>query len=286
VGGNGSGGTIGSMNGADGGIPGTGIYLNNVRNITLRRMTLNGTKQNFGIRGYLVNGFILEYATVTGTNGTSPSLPAPENYGEGSVYLGNSATSGVSGTATFTNDVINGGRGRNLSIVNTASGSTTLTIKGCNFGAIQNFIDGGHSLAVVRWTPGILRHVDAVFLGRAGGADGVGRPADVLARPAGLLFCAGAGGAAMRLLVLDQFSDPGGAQQCLAELLPAMADRGWYGTVAMPGEGALFDCAHAAGFETERIRFGPYRSGGRSLGEFFRFTQDSSRLAWRIRAMA
>src|SRR5262249_11975486 len=149
VGGNGSGGTIGGMSGPDNGIAGTGIYLNNVRNVTLRRMTLNGTKQNYGIRGYLVNGFALEYSTVTDTNGTAPSLPSPENYGEGSIYFGNSATNGITGTATFTNDVINGGRGRNLSIVNTASGSTVnLTVKGCNFGAIQNFNDGGTSLAV------------------------------------------------------------------------------------------------------------------------------------------
>jgi len=31
----------------------------------------------------------------------------------------------------------------------------------------------------------------------------------------------------MRLLILDQFSDPGGAQQALMELLPAMRERGW-----------------------------------------------------------
>jgi VCBS repeat-containing protein len=79
VGGNGSGGTITNMTGSDGAIAGTGVYLNNARNFTLRRMTINGTNQNYGIKGFLVNGFTLEYSTVSGTNGTSPSLPAPEN---------------------------------------------------------------------------------------------------------------------------------------------------------------------------------------------------------------
>jgi glycosyltransferase involved in cell wall biosynthesis len=90
----------------------------------------------------------------------------------------------------------------------------------------------------------------------------------------------------MKVLVLDQFSDPGGAQQCLAELLPAMAGREWRGLVAMPGEGELFDCARAAGFETEQLRFGPYQSGRKSLSDLARFIGDAPRLAWRIRALA
>jgi hypothetical protein len=157
VGGNGSGGTITGMSGADGAIAGSGVYLNNARNVTLRRMTINGTNQNYGIKGLLVNGFVLEYSTVSGTNGTSPSLPAPENYGEGAIYFGNATTNGVVGTATFTNNNISGGRGRNLSIVNTAPGTTTLTVKGNTFGAIQNFTTGGTSFAVeARVSSGVI----------------------------------------------------------------------------------------------------------------------------------
>ena len=63
----------------------------------------------------------------------------------------------------------------------------------------------------------------------------------------------------MKLLVLDQFSEPGGAQQALAELLPAMTARGWSGTLAMPGAGVMFERAEAAGFATARIPCGPYR---------------------------
>ena len=68
----------------------------------------------------------------------------------------------------------------------------------------------------------------------------------------------------MKLLVLDQFSAPGGAQQALAELLPAMTARGWTGTVALPGDGELFQRARDAGFQTEQIDCGPYRSGSKS----------------------
>ncbi|MGR8981277.1 MAG: beta strand repeat-containing protein [Gammaproteobacteria bacterium] len=157
VGGNGSGGTISNMSGSDGTTAGIGVHLNNAANVTLRRMTINGTNQNYGIKGLLVNGFVLEYSSVSGTNGTASSLPAPENYGEGAIYFGNATTNGVVGTATFTNNNISGGRGRNLSIVNTAAGTTTLTVKGNTFGAIQNFTTGGHSLAVeARVSSGVI----------------------------------------------------------------------------------------------------------------------------------
>ena len=148
VGGNGSGGTISGATGADGATAGSAIYLNNVQNITLRRITINGTNQNYAIRGNLVNGFTLEYSTVAGTNGTAASLAFPENYGEGSIYFGNVTTNGLSTSGTFTNNLISGGRARNVSIVNTVAGTTTLTFKGNTFGLNQNFSDANQSLAV------------------------------------------------------------------------------------------------------------------------------------------
>jgi hypothetical protein len=148
VGGNSSGGTIANKGGADLNFTqGIGIYLNNTRNVVLRRMTVNGTNQNYGIRGNNVNGFVLEYSTVGGTNGTAESLASNENYGEGSIHFGNAVTNGVVGTVTFTNNSISGGRARNLSIVNTAAGTTTLTVKGNTFGAIQPG-GGNQSMAV------------------------------------------------------------------------------------------------------------------------------------------
>ena len=43
------------MSGADGTTAGTGVYLDNVQAVTLRRMTINGTNQNYGLRGFLVS---------------------------------------------------------------------------------------------------------------------------------------------------------------------------------------------------------------------------------------
>lgn len=90
----------------------------------------------------------------------------------------------------------------------------------------------------------------------------------------------------MRILLLDQFSDPGGAQQGLAELLPEMARRGWQGVVGLPGEGPLFSHVRAAGFPVERIPCGPYSSGRKSLADAARFLADTPRLARRIHALA
>jgi hypothetical protein len=148
VGGNGTGGTISNKGGSDANFTqGIGIYLNNTKNVVLRRMIVNGTNQNFGIRGTLVDGFTLEYSTVNGTQGTAATLAAPENAGEGAIYFGNVTTNGITGAATFTNNIIGGGRARNLSIINTL-GTQTLTIKGNTFQLNQGFNDANQSLLV------------------------------------------------------------------------------------------------------------------------------------------
>jgi glycosyltransferase involved in cell wall biosynthesis len=54
----------------------------------------------------------------------------------------------------------------------------------------------------------------------------------------------------MNVLVLDQFSEPGGAQLCLLDLLPAMLQKGWKVTVAMPGSGRMFERVAALGGST------------------------------------
>lgn len=169
VGGNASGGTISGMVGADGTTNGIGVYLNNTQNVTLRRMAINGTNQNYAIKGFSVNGFTLEYSTVGGTNGTATSLASPENYGEGAIHFGNATTTGVVGNVTFTNNNISGGTARNLSIVNTVAGTTTLTVKGNTFGAMQNLSGGNQSFAVeARASAGVV--INTTFGGTNAGA--------------------------------------------------------------------------------------------------------------------
>src|SRR5262249_48175982 len=120
----------------------------NVQNLTLRRMTINGTNQNYGIRGLAVNNFTLEYATVNGTNGNNAAPAIPNEAGEGSIYFGNDTTTGMTGTGVITNCNISGGRARNMSVINISGTLNRLTITGSTFGLNQNFIDASDSLSV------------------------------------------------------------------------------------------------------------------------------------------
>ena len=51
----------------------------------------------------------------------------------------------------------------------------------------------------------------------------------------------------MNILCLDQFGELGGAQRCLLDLLPAMADRGWSVHLAAPGDGQLAERGRRVG---------------------------------------
>jgi uncharacterized repeat protein (TIGR01451 family) len=148
VGGNSTGGTIANKSGADGSVTsGIGVYLNNASNVTLRRMTINGTNQNYGIRGFNVNTFTLEYATVAGTNGTVVSPGAPNTAGEGSICFGNDNTTGLTGTGTITNAVISGGRANNLLVQNSSGTLNRLTVTGTTFGLNQTSLDASNNPA-------------------------------------------------------------------------------------------------------------------------------------------
>ena len=140
--------------------------------------------------------------------------------------------------------------------------------------------------AAARRAQRLLRHVDAVFLGRPDGTDGVRRPADLLACPAGVFLDSGAGPPRMNLLFLDQFSDLGGAQKNLLELLPAVRAEGWHALVGLPGEGELFQRVRALGFEAERIDCGPYGSGRKSAADLGRFLAGTPQLAAQMRRLA
>ncbi len=90
----------------------------------------------------------------------------------------------------------------------------------------------------------------------------------------------------MKLLLLDQFSDPGGAQQGLLDLLPAIRERGWEARVGLPGAGEMFQRVRDEGFAAERIECGPYKSGRKSVADVARFLQGTPRLARQIEALA
>ena len=75
----------------------------------------------------------------------------------------------------------------------------------------------------------------------------------------------------MKLLVVDQFSDLGGAQQQLCDLLPAFREAKWEATFAFPGDGELFGRVREAGFRAERISCGPFGNGRKSAADALRF---------------
>jgi Bacterial Ig domain/Calx-beta domain len=127
VGGNGSGGTIANKSGSNGSTTtGIGVYLNNALNVTLRRMTINGTNQNFGIRGTNVTGCNIEYSTVNGANGDDAILD------EGSIIF-----DGLFGTSTFTSNAVGGSIEDNFRIRN-SSGSSDVAITGSTFSNAPN----------------------------------------------------------------------------------------------------------------------------------------------------
>ena len=83
----------------------------------------------------------------------------------------------------------------------------------------------------------------------------------------------------MNVLCLDQFSELGGAQRCLLDLLPALADRGWSAHVAAPGNGVLMERATALSATADRLRCGRYSSGRKTTAEAARFAFEAPRLA-------
>jgi len=90
----------------------------------------------------------------------------------------------------------------------------------------------------------------------------------------------------MNILLLDQFSDLGGAQQVLLEFLPALQAQGCHVLVGLPGEGELFARVRALGMETAGIDCGPYTSGRKSASDLLRFTAGTPRLAHQIGRLA
>lgn len=90
----------------------------------------------------------------------------------------------------------------------------------------------------------------------------------------------------MKLLVLDQFSQLGGAQHCLLELLPAIRARGWEALVGLPGDGPAVARIRECGFETVTLDCGPYSYGRKTLGDTARFLTQMPQLARQIRMVA
>jgi glycosyltransferase involved in cell wall biosynthesis len=75
----------------------------------------------------------------------------------------------------------------------------------------------------------------------------------------------------VNILFLDQFSEMGGAQRCLVDLLPAIRERGWYAHLAIPGAGPVYEQSVPFCASIESLPCGPFHSAEKRGGDFARF---------------
>src|SRR5579871_1489005 len=75
----------------------------------------------------------------------------------------------------------------------------------------------------------------------------------------------------MNILFLDQFSEMGGAQRCLADAVDAVVRRGWNACCALPPGGEFGAVLRDRGAAIAEIPCGPYTSGTKGRLDFFRF---------------
>jgi glycosyltransferase involved in cell wall biosynthesis len=87
----------------------------------------------------------------------------------------------------------------------------------------------------------------------------------------------------MRILFLDQFSDFGGAQLCLRDVLDGVSRLGWQAEVMVPGAGPLADFARERGFAIHSLPLTRYSNGSKTASDVLRFGLDMARSAFMLR---
>jgi glycosyltransferase involved in cell wall biosynthesis len=90
----------------------------------------------------------------------------------------------------------------------------------------------------------------------------------------------------VNIFFVDQFSDLGGAQQCLLDLVPAIQAAGWNMACAVPGDGNLVAKLRDFGVTVDSLRVTPLASGRKTPLDFLRFSMDVPRLALDISRLA
>ena len=89
----------------------------------------------------------------------------------------------------------------------------------------------------------------------------------------------------MKILFVDQFSDAGGAQRCLMDLMPEIQRRGWSPHVMAPGDGTLLDWSRQAEIPTYVLPLRKYSNGGKTAFDLFRFSLDAPRMVEAVRSV-
>ena len=89
----------------------------------------------------------------------------------------------------------------------------------------------------------------------------------------------------MRILFLDQYSEMGGGQHVLLDVVRAALARGWEARVAIPGRGPLTETLTSMKVAVSGIHCGSYRSGSKSSLDRARFIADSWRQMQAVRTL-
>jgi glycosyltransferase involved in cell wall biosynthesis len=74
-----------------------------------------------------------------------------------------------------------------------------------------------------------------------------------------------------RILILDQFSEIGGAQRCLLDLLPGLHSRRWQVHVALPADGPFSAALAGGGAQVWTLPCGPFSMGRKTARDSIRF---------------
>jgi glycosyltransferase involved in cell wall biosynthesis len=81
----------------------------------------------------------------------------------------------------------------------------------------------------------------------------------------------------MKILILDQFSESGGAQLCLRDLSPEIARRGWQATFMAPGDGGIRGALESSGIRNEHLPGLVYTNGRKTFLDVIRYGMDIPR---------
>ncbi len=74
------------------------------------------------------------------------------------------------------------------------------------------------------------------------------------------------------ILCVDQFSNLGGGQRSLLDMLPAFSERGWQASVAIPGDGPFPEMVRSRGYRTHTFACGSYASQKKPLAQLLKYS--------------
>ena len=89
----------------------------------------------------------------------------------------------------------------------------------------------------------------------------------------------------MNILFIDQFTDPGGAQCCLMNLLPEVKRRGWHPRLLAPGNGELAKWCSSCEIPVHSLPLRPCSNGTKTAMDLLRYSFDVPRMRAAIRRL-